>query len=163
MVKYLRAITSLTVCLSLNSVLLAVQLVNTGRKGRGGGLLIWSKKPAQADVSQLRQKLERKKCDWGSLSSPPPTTSHEHQYYGLMQDFTRLFMKTKYVCIGLSYWHVNFHDNRTMQTVILIIKVCRWGAKRKRVMIGFFDVPEGGVDAYSIFSSFFSILRFALL
>ena len=40
-------------------------------------------------------------------------------------------MKTKYVCHGLIYLHVNFHDNRTMQTVILIIKNCRWGGRKK--------------------------------
>ena len=36
-------------------------------------------------------------------------------------------MKTKYVFHGLIYLHVNFHDNRTMRTVILITKNCRWG------------------------------------
>ena len=52
----------------------------------------------------------------------PPPPPHEHQFYGLTSSFTRLIMKTKYVCHGLVYLHVNFHDNRTMQTVILIIK-----------------------------------------
>ena len=59
---------------------------------------------------------------------PPPPTSYEHQFYGLTQDFTRLNMKTEYVCHGLICWLVNFNDNRTMQTVILIIKNCRRGA-----------------------------------
>ena len=36
-------------------------------------------------------------------------------------------MKTKYVCHGLIFLHVNFHDNQTMRTVILIIKNWRWG------------------------------------
>ena len=36
-------------------------------------------------------------------------------------------MKTKYVCHGVINPHVNFYDNRTMKTVILIIKTCRWG------------------------------------
>ena len=40
-------------------------------------------------------------------------------------------MKTKYVCHGLMYLHVNFHDNWTIRTVILIIKNCRWGEKEK--------------------------------
>ena len=41
-------------------------------------------------------------------------TSHEHQCYGLTSGFTRLIMKTKYVCHGLISVQVNFHDNRTM-------------------------------------------------
>ena len=40
-------------------------------------------------------------------------------------------MKTKYVCHGLIYLHVNFHENRTMRTEILIIKNCRWGGGGK--------------------------------
>ena len=31
-------------------------------------------------------------------------------------------MKTKYVCHGLIFLHVNFYDNQTMRTVILIIR-----------------------------------------
>ena len=40
-------------------------------------------------------------------------------------------MKTKYVFHGLIYSHVNSHDNRTMRTVILVTKNCRWGEKEK--------------------------------
>ena len=40
-------------------------------------------------------------------------------------------MQTKFVCHGLIYLHVNFHDNRSMRRVILIIKSCRWGKKEK--------------------------------
>ena len=58
---------------------------------------------------------------------PFPPTSNEHQFYGLTSDFTRLIMKIKFVCDCLIYSHVNFHDNRTMRTVILFIKNCRWG------------------------------------
>ena len=47
-------------------------------------------------------------------------------------------MKTKYVFHGLICLHVNFHDNRTMRTVILITKNCRWGGgKEKRAVDGF--------------------------
>ena len=41
-------------------------------------------------------------------------------------------MNTKYVCHGLFYQHVNFHDNRTILTVNLIIKNCRWGGGEKK-------------------------------
>ena len=58
-----------------------------------------------------------------------PPTSHENQFYSLRSGFTRLTMKTKYVCHGLIYLYDNFYDNRTMRTVILIIKNCRWGGK----------------------------------
>ena len=64
-----------------------------------------------------------------------PPTSHERQFYGLTSGFTRLIMKTKYVFHSLIYLHVNFHDNWTMQTVILIIKNCRWGEKVKEPKI----------------------------
>ena len=46
-------------------------------------------------------------------------------------------MKTKYVCHGLIFLHVNFHDNQTMRTVILIIKNWRWGGGRKKSQKGF--------------------------
>ena len=53
-------------------------------------------------------------------------------------------MKTKYVCHSLIYSHVNFHDNRTMRTVILIIKNCRWGGGRKKSRYLKFASVEGG-------------------
>ena len=68
---------------------------------------------------------------FGSFSFPPPPTPHEHHFYGLTSLFTRLVLKTKYAFHGLIYLHVNFHDNRTKRTVILIIKNCRWGEKEK--------------------------------
>ena len=55
-------------------------------------------------------------------------------------DFTRLVMYTKYVCHGLSDNQTViliikiFHDNRTMRTVILMIKSCRWGEKEKKAL-----------------------------
>ena len=67
--------------------------------------------------------------------SPPP-----HMSISFMEksDFTRLIMNTKYVCHGLSDNQTViliikiFHDNRTMRTVILMIKSCRWGKRQKR-------------------------------
>ena len=50
--------------------------------------------------------------EWALFPFPP--TSHEHQFYGLTSDFTRLIMKTKYVCHGLISLYVSFHDNRKM-------------------------------------------------
>ena len=37
-------------------------------------------------------------CFCGCFSFPP--TSYEHQFYDVMSSFTRLIMKTKYVCHG---------------------------------------------------------------
>ena len=45
---------------------------------------------------------------------PPPPTSHDLQYSSVMNGFTRVSMKTKYVCRGLISLYVNFHSNRTM-------------------------------------------------
>ena len=49
---------------------------------------------------------------YGSFSSPP--TSHDLHYISLTSGFTRLSMKTKYVCRGPISLYVNFHSNRTM-------------------------------------------------
>ena len=62
---------------------------------------------------------------------PPPSTSHELQYISVTGGFTRLSMKTKYVCRGLISLYVNFHNNRTMWTTNLHVKSCRWGEKEK--------------------------------
>ena len=40
-------------------------------------------------------------------------------------------MKTKYVCRGLIILYVNFHNNWTMWSTNLLIKICRWGEKEK--------------------------------
>ena len=58
-------------------------------------------------------------------------TSLKLELYGLTSDFTRLIMKTKYVCHGLISLHYNFHDNWTTRTVASNIKNCRWGEKGK--------------------------------
>ena len=44
----------------------------------------------------------------GSFSFPPPT-SLKQKFYGLTSGFTRLIMKTKYVCHDVISQYVNFH------------------------------------------------------
>ena len=38
---------------------------------------------------------------------------------------------TKYVCQGWTSSHANFHNNRTMWTKILLVKICWWGGGGK--------------------------------
>ena len=38
-------------------------------------------------------------------------------------------MKTKYVVCGLFSLYVIFHNNRTMWSTNLHVKICRWGEK----------------------------------
>ena len=72
--------------------------------------------------------LHIKFCRWGEKETEPGVgnwkragklfflftpTSHEHEFYGVMGSFTRLVMKTKYVCHELICPYVNFHNNRT--------------------------------------------------
>ena len=40
-------------------------------------------------------------------------------------------MKTKYVCRGFISLYVNFHNNKTMWSTNLHVKICRWGEKEK--------------------------------
>ena len=56
-------------------------------------------------------------------------------------------MKTKYVCHGLIYLHVNFHYNRTMRTVISIIKSCRWGGgeEKEPTRVTSYNLSHGGL------------------
>ena len=68
----------------------------------------------------------------GSFSFSP--TSHELQYIVVTRGFTRLNMKTKYVCRALISLYVNFHNNRTMWSINLHVKICRWGGKEKRAL-----------------------------
>ena len=58
---------------------------------------------------------------------PFPPTSRQLQLISVTSDFTRLSMKTKYVCRGLISLYVNFHNNRTMWSRNLHVKICRWG------------------------------------
>ena len=55
-------------------------------------------------------------------------------------------MKTEYVGRGLISLYVNFHNNRTMWSTKLHVKICRWGEKEKEprpltVSFGSFTVP----------------------
>ena len=48
-------------------------------------------------------------------------------------------MKTKYVCPGLISLYVNFHNNRTMWSTNLHVKICGWGGGgRKQLLSAFF-------------------------
>ena len=46
-----------------------------------------------------------------------------------MSGFTRLIIKTKYVCHGPVNPHASFLVNRLVKTVILLVKKCRWGGE----------------------------------
>ena len=63
---------------------------------------------------------------------PPPPTSCQFQLISVTSCFTRLSMKSKYVCRGLIGLYVNFHNNRTMWSINLHVKICRWVGKGKR-------------------------------
>ena len=41
-------------------------------------------------------------------------------------------MKTKYVCRGLISPYVNFHNNRTMWSTNLHVKICKWGGGKEK-------------------------------
>ena len=71
-------------------------------------------------------KLELK-TNQSSFSYPHPPTSHELQYISVTSGFTRLSMKTKYVCRGLISLYVNFHNNWTVWWTNIHVKICRWG------------------------------------
>ena len=74
---------------------------------------------------ELKPPLPEKRH--GSFSyTPPPPTSHEHQFYGVTSSFTRLIMKTKYVSP-----HANFHNDRTMRTVTLLEKIASGGKENE--------------------------------
>ena len=62
---------------------------------------------------------------------PPPRPSHELQYISVTSGFTRLSIKTKYVCRGLISSYVNFHYNRTSWSTKFYLKICRWGKRKK--------------------------------
>ena len=56
--------------------------------------------------------------------------SHEVHYIRGTSGFTRLSMKTKYVCRGLISLYVNFHNNRTLWSTNLHVNICRWGKEK---------------------------------
>ena len=74
--------------------------------------------------AQLRDSIGSQKLV-GLFFLPP--TSHELQYISVTSAFTKLNMKTKYVCRGLISLYVSFHNNRTMWSTNLHVKICRWG------------------------------------
>ena len=66
---------------------------------------------------------------------PPPHASFNlfhASFISVTSGFTRLKMKTKYVCRGLISLYVNFHNNWTMWSTNLHVKTCRWGGEGKR-------------------------------
>ena len=63
---------------------------------------------------------------------PPPPTSRQFQLISVTSGFTRLSMKTKYVCRGLIGLYLSFHNNQTMWSTNLHVKICKWGGGRKR-------------------------------
>ena len=74
-------------------------------------------------------------------------------------------MKTKYVCRGLIGLYVNFHNNRTMWSTNLHVKICRWGGggegKRARnFKVQFYLTGTGGhngKDPRNLFHAFYAI------
>ena len=66
----------------------------------------------------------------GSFSfSTPPHTSF---FFSLTSGFTRLSIKTKYICRGLISLYVNFHNNPIKWSTNLHVKLCRWRREGKR-------------------------------
>ena len=72
-----------------------------------------------------------------ALFPPPPPNSYKHQFYDVMSGFTRLLIKTKYVCCGPVSPHANFLVNRFVGTVILLVKIAG-GGKGKRAEVALF-------------------------
>ena len=58
-------------------------------------------------------------------------TSHELHFFSVTSGFTRLSMKTKYICRGLISLYVNFHNNPIKWSTNLHKKIRRWGEKEK--------------------------------
>ena len=100
-----------------------------------------------------------------------PPTSRQFQLISVTSGFTRLIMKTKYVCRGLISLYVNFHNNRTMWSTNLHVKICRWGGVRKkspRADLGggrtsFFSPPQGFDPLPTQRVPHFTILRYPYL
>ena len=86
----------------------------------------------------------------GSFSFPPPPTSHDLQYIIVTRGFTRLSMKTKYVCRALISLYVNFYNNRTMWSTNLHVKICRWGGG-KRAKLGSLASQALGISLIKFF------------
>ena len=65
---------------------------------------------------------------------PFPPTSRQFLLISVTSGFTRLSMKTKYVCRGLIGLYVNFHNNRTMWSTNFHVKICRWGEGKRALL-----------------------------
>ena len=54
-------------------------------------------------------------------------------------------METKYVCRGIISLYVNFHNNRTIWSTNIHVKICRWGGRKKsQGLIPEFAYPASG-------------------
>ena len=73
-------------------------------------------------------------CQEHILALPPPLTSHEQQFYGVMSGVTRWIMTTKNNCHGLISPPVSFYKNRLVGTIIWItVGVGKW--KKAHIVI----------------------------
>ena len=64
-----------------------------------------------------------------------------------MSGFTRLNIETKYVCHSPISPHANFHVNRMMGTVILLVKIAGGGGRKKRPKANCCYNPLGNVNS----------------
>ena len=71
-----------------------------------------------------------------------PPLSDELQFLSVTSGFARLIMETKYVCHGLISLNVNFHNNRTMWSTNLLVKICRGGGGGEEKEPGAFNSAE---------------------
>ena len=63
-----------------------------------------------------------------------PFPPRQFQLISVMSGFTRLSMKIKYVCRGFISLYVNFHNNRTILSTNLHVRICRCGGgERKKI------------------------------
>ena len=68
---------------------------------------------------------------WVKEKAVSPITSHEHHFYGVTRGFTRLIMKTKYVCHGLNSWYANYHNNVNIYLICKILHVGGGGGGKR--------------------------------
>ena len=61
--------------------------------------------------------------------------------------FRRLSMKIKYVCRGLISLYINFHNNRTMWSTNLHVKIGRWGGEERKPWT-LFPFPPTAIDSF---------------
>ena len=58
----------------------------------------------------------------------PSPSSYKHQFHDVTSGFTRLSIKTKYVCHGLISPYAKFYNNPTIRTENLL---SRWGKEKE--------------------------------